>query len=215
MRSAVRRFAMAGLVVLIIGTYVTLAELYEDTVEGTSAGNLSDSAEVAAHSMATLTVEEMQSNYSAVVANLAVAPGSELLDPVTHRLKEDLVLRVRSAAQPSRREYSKGMLPGVFPVPLTIAGHVERWPFDSYKSGPIEVQLFHGGDTTNPPELIPVKFIDHLSGFKVVATKVAGHEAYRMSVRRAMSTAAVRHRHLRRARHHRRPRPFRRDPDDA
>ncbi|MGZ6879841.1 MAG: DUF4436 family protein [Mycobacteriaceae bacterium] len=46
-----------------------------------------------------------------------------------------------------------------------------------------------GGDTTNPPELIPVRFIDHLSGFKVSATKVPGHEAYRMSVRRALSTA--------------------------
>ena len=130
----------------------------------------------------------MQSN-SAVVANLAVSPGSALLDPVTHRLKEDLVLRVRSAAQPSRREYTRGMLPGVFPIPLTIAGHVERWPFDNYTSGPIEVQLFRGGDTTNPPELIPVRFIDHLSGFKVSATKVPGHEAYRMSVRRALSTA--------------------------
>jgi len=62
--------------------------------------------------MATFTVEDMQSNYSAVVANLAVAPGSALLDPLTHRLKEDLVLRVRSAATPSRREYTKGMLPG-------------------------------------------------------------------------------------------------------
>ncbi len=189
MRSAVKRFAMVGLVVLIVGIYVALVELYEDTVEGVAAGNLSDNAEAVAQSTATLTVEEMQSNYSAVVANLAVAPGSALLDPVTHRLKEDLVLRVRSAAQPSRREYTKGMLPGVFPVPLTIAGHVERWPFDNYSSGPIEVQLFRNGDTEKPPELVPVRFIDHLSGFKVSASKVSGHEAYRMSVRRALSTA--------------------------
>jgi Domain of unknown function (DUF4436) len=189
MRSAVRRFAAVGLVVLIVGSYVALVELYKDTVEAVAPGTLSDNAEVAAQSMATLTVEEMQSNYSAVVANLAVAPGPALLDPVTHRLKEDLVLRVRSAAQPTRREYTKGMLPGVFPIPLTIAGHVERWPFDNYVSGPIEVQLFHGGDTTNPPELIPVRLIDHLSGFKVSATEITGHEAYRMTVRRALSTA--------------------------
>ncbi|CPR13379.1 transmembrane protein [Mycobacterium bohemicum DSM 44277] len=188
MRSAVRRFAMAGLVVLIVGVYVVLIGLYEDTVDGAPSGVLSDNAETAPESIATMTVEEVQSNYSAVVANLAVAPGPELLDPVTHRLKEDLVLRVRSAAQPSRREYSKGMLPGVFPVPLTISGHVERWPFDSYSSGPVEVQLFRNGDTTKAPELVPVKIIDHLSGFKVAASKVSGG-AYRLRVRRAMSTA--------------------------
>ncbi|WP_102418706.1 DUF4436 domain-containing protein [Mycobacterium sp. 4858] len=189
MPSAVRRFAIAGLVVLIVATYVALIELYEDTVEGAAPGTLSDNAESVTQSMATLTVEEMQSNYSAVVANLAVSPGPALLDPVTHRLKEDLVLRVRSSAQPSRREYTPGMLPGVFPVPLTIAGHLERWPFDNYASGPIEVQLFPGGDTTKPPELIPVRLIDHLSGFKVSATTIPGHEAYRLSVRRALSTA--------------------------
>ncbi|WP_374022793.1 DUF4436 domain-containing protein [Mycobacterium sp. HNNTM2301] len=189
MRSAVRRFAIVGLIVLILGTYVALVGLYRDTVEGSAPGTLSDNPETAAQSMATLTVEEMQSNYSAVVANVAVAPGPSLLDPVTHRLKDDLVLRVRSSAQPSRREYSPGMLPGVFPLPLTIAGHVERWPFDSYESGPIEVQLFSGGDTTKPPLLIPVRLIDHLSGFKVTMAKVPGHEAYRMHVRRALSTA--------------------------
>lgn len=189
MRSGVRRFAMAGLVVLVLATYVGLVGLYSDTVEGSAPGTLNDNPETAAQSMATLTVEEMQSNYSAVVANVAVAPGPALLDPVTHRLKEDLVLRVRSSAQPSRKDYSPGMLPGVFPLPLTIAGHVERWPFDSYASGPIEVQLFPGGDTTKPPLLIPVRLIDHLSGFKVSMTKIPGQEAYRMQVRRALSTA--------------------------
>ncbi|OBH25757.1 DUF4436 domain-containing protein [Mycobacterium sp. E342] len=189
MRSAVTRFAIAGFVVLVVATYVALFELYESTVQGVAAGNLSDDAETVAHSMATLTVDEMQSNYSAVVVNLAVAPGPELLDPVTHRLKEDLMVRVRSSVQPSRRDYTRGMLPGVFPVPLTVSGHVERWPFDNYASGPIEVQLFPGGDTTKPPELVPVTFIDHLPGFKVSATKIPGHDAYRMSVRRALSTA--------------------------
>ena len=189
MRSAVMKFGVVSLIVLIVATYVALVELYEDTVEDVPANSLSDNPDVTAQSMATLTVEEMQSNYSAVVANLAVSPGSALLDPLTHRLKEDLVLRVRSAAVPSRREYTKGMLPGVFPVPLTIAGHVERWPFDNYSSGPIEVQLFRGADTQNPPELIPVTFIDHLSGFKATASKSNGHEVYRLDVRRSLSTA--------------------------
>ncbi len=189
MRSAVMKFGIVSLIVLIVATYVALVELYEDTVEDVPANSLADNPDVTAQSMATLTVEEMQSNYSAVVANLAVSPGSALLDPLTHRLKEDLILRVRSAAVPSRREYTKGMLPGVFPVPLTIAGHVERWPFDNYTSGPIEVQLFRGADTQNPPELIPVTFIDHLSGFKATASKSNGHEVYRLDVRRSLSTA--------------------------
>lgn len=189
MRSAVIRYGVVGLIVLIVGIYVALVQLYEDTVEGVPANNLTDNPDVVAQTSATLTVEEMQSNYSAVVANLAVSPGSALLDPITHRLKEDLVVRVRSAATPSRREYTKGMIPGVFPVPLTVAGHVERWPFDYYLSGPIEVQLFRGGDTQKPPELIPLTFIDHLSGFKVSASRASGQDVYRLNVRRALSTA--------------------------
>jgi hypothetical protein len=180
---------MVGLIVLIVATYVGLVELYEDTVEGVAANTLTDNPDVVAQSTATLTVEEMQSNNSAVVANLAVSPGSALLDPATHRLKEELLLRVRSAATPTRRSWTKGMLPGVFPVPLTLAGHVERWPFDSYGSGPIEVELSPGGDLQNPPELVPLTFIDHLSGFKASARKVSGHEAYRLNVRRGLSTA--------------------------
>jgi hypothetical protein len=188
MRSAVTRFGIVGLVVLIVGTYISLIALYADTVEGVAAANLNDEVDAVARSTATLTVEEMQSNYSAVVANLAVAPGSELLDPVSHRLNDDLVIRVRSSATPSAREYTKGVLPGVFPVPLTLAGHVERWPFDLYRSGPIEVQLFSGSATRNPPQLIPLRFIDHLSGFKVSASN-AGGKVYRLTVRRAHSTA--------------------------
>jgi hypothetical protein len=188
MRSAVKRFGILGLIAVIVGTYAALVGLYEDSVEGVPPGNLSDSAQAVAETTATLTVEEMQPNYSAVLANLAVSPGSELLDPLTHRLKENLAVRVRSAAAPTRREYTKGMLPGVFPVPLTLAGHVERWPFDNYSSGPIEVQLFRG-DGQSPPELVPVTFIDHLSAFKVSASKVSDQVCYRLSVRRALSTA--------------------------
>lgn len=189
MGSSVRRFGIVGLIALIIGAYIALAALYADTVESTAAANLTDEAGVAAHSTATLTVEEMQSNYGAVTANLAVSPGVELLDPVTHRLNQHLVIRVRSSATPSAREYAKGVLPGIFPVPLTLAGHVERWPFDLYHSGPIEVQLFRDDATQSPPELIPVRFIDHLSGFKVSASKSGAQQVYRMSVQRAHSTA--------------------------
>lgn len=189
MRSALTKLGVMGLIVLVAGAYVALIALYADTVENVAANNLSDSPDVVTQSAATLTVEEMQSNYSAVVANLAISLGSELLDPLTHRLKEDVILRVRSAATPTRREYTKGMLPGVFPVPLTLAGHVERWPFDHYHSGPIQLELFRGANTENPPDLVRLTFIDHLPGFKVVPSNANGHEVYRLDVRRSTSTA--------------------------
>jgi hypothetical protein len=188
MRSAVLRFGVVGLIVLVVVTYIALVLAYEDSIEGVAANTLTDSPDMVDHPVATFTVDQMESNYSAVVANLAVSPGSALLDPLTHRLKEDIVLRVRSAAVLTRREYSKGTLPGVFPVPLTVAGQVATWPFDDYHSGPIEVQLFRGTDSQNSPELAPVTVIDHLPGFKVAASKADGQEVYRLNVRRSLST---------------------------
>ncbi|BBZ45731.1 DUF4436 domain-containing protein [Mycobacterium parmense] len=185
MRTAVTRFGIVSLVVVIVGAYAASLMFY---ARSSSATNVFDGPAGSDGTTATLSVEEMQPNYSAVVANLAVLPGPALLDPLTHRLKEDLTLRVRSAAAPTHREYTRGMLPGVFPVPLTLAGHLERWPFDHYRSGPIEVQLFHGGGTT--PELVPVTFVDHLSGWQVGASKPSDNAPYRLNLRRAPSTAA-------------------------
>jgi hypothetical protein len=51
-------------------------------------------------------------------------PGPELLDPATDGLKQDLTVAVTSATTPIRRTWSKGMLPGVFPVPITLARDV-------------------------------------------------------------------------------------------
>jgi hypothetical protein len=55
MRSAVIRFGVMGLMVLIVGIYVALVGLYEDTVEGVPANNLSDNPDVFAQTSATLT----------------------------------------------------------------------------------------------------------------------------------------------------------------
>ncbi len=138
---------------------------------------------------ATLTVEDIQSNYSVLVANLAISPSSALLDPRTQHLNEDLGLRVRSVATPTRRTYTKGMLPGVFPVPLTIAGEIEKWPFDHYHSGPIEVELLRGGSET-VVERVPVTFVNHLAGWRVDANNGNGVGPYRVSVERSLSAAA-------------------------
>jgi len=88
-------------------------------------------------------------------------------------------------ATPTRRTWTKGMLPGVFPVPLTIAGEIENWPFDHYGSGPVEIELMHGPG--NVPERVPVTFVNHLAGWQV---SVDGSGPYRVRVHRSASAGA-------------------------
>lgn len=177
------KFGILGLVVAVIAAYVASVALYANS------GTWHHPPEVAAtgdKTTATLTVQDVQSNYSVLVANLAVSPGSALLDPRTQHLNQDLSLRVRSVATPTRRTYTKGMLPGVFPVPLTIAGEIEKWPFDRYRSGPIEVELLRGGDES-VIERVPVTFVNHLPGWRV---DTRGSGPYRVNLQRSLSAAA-------------------------
>src|ERR1700684_336618 len=92
----------------------------------------------------TLDAVSMSNDYRELVGDLIIKPGPALVDPATDSLKQDLTVAVTSATTPVRRTYSRGMLPGVFPVPLTLAHDVERWPFDSYDTGPIMVEVFAG-----------------------------------------------------------------------
>jgi hypothetical protein len=180
------RFGIAGLVAVVIAAYVASVVLYANG--GTSRPE-EESPASADKTTATLTVEEVQSNYSVLVANLSLSPGSALLDPETQHLKEDLGIRVRSTATPARRTWNKGMLPGVFPVPLTLAGHIEQWPFDHYHSGPIEVELLHGGSEA-VIERIPVTFVNHMAGWQVSASNANGLGPYRVNLERSLSAAA-------------------------
>lgn len=190
-RKRLTKYSIAGLVVLIVCIYVTSIHLYAGTVQNVAANNLADTTENSDQTVATFTAEEMQPTNGGVVANLAVTPGTEILDPHTHRLKEDLVLAIRSAAQPNRRDFARGTLPGVFPAPLTLAGHPERWPFDQYHSGPIEVQVIHDDAGRNATELVPITFIDHVPGLIVSASQIPGQKAYRLTVRRSLSHVVV------------------------
>ena len=206
------RFGIVGLIVLIIGAYVAR---WLSMRHGTAKPLLSLKPRVRATDRGDVECGRRCSRTRPWLANLAVSPGSALLDPVTHRLKEDLVLRVRSAAQPVGREYTRGMLPGIFPVPLTLAGHINVGPSIDTVRGPSRSNSC-AADTRPPPELIPVIFIDHLSGFKVSATKVHRPRGrIRVSVRRALSTAVFGIVILRRAHRHRRPGPFRCGSDAA
>jgi hypothetical protein len=136
----------------------------------------------------TLDVVSISSNYSELVGDLIIRPGPALVDPVTDALKQDLTVAVTSVTTPVRRTYSKGMLPGVFPVPLTLARDVERWPFDTYYTGPITVTLFTGAAQT--PERANVTFVDRLAGWKVDVARVNANAfaPYEVQLQRSPST---------------------------
>src|SRR6202000_528866 len=133
--------------------------------------NSAASQRIPAHSVATsggttvtLDAVSISNNYRELVGDLIIKPGPALVDPATDSLKQDLTVAVTSATTPIRRTYSRGMLPGAFPVPLPLAHVVERWPFDSYDTGPITVEVFTGPEQL--PERANLAFVDGLSGWK-------------------------------------------------
>jgi hypothetical protein len=137
----------------------------------------------------TLDLQDVQSSNTVLVTNLAIAPGPALLDPVTHGLKEDLSVIVTSAVSPTKRTWTKDMLPGTFPVPLTLAGNVADWPFDRYVSGPITVELFRGPGQV--PERATVTFVDRLAGWKIdVPTPEKADAPYQVKLQRSAGTVA-------------------------
>jgi len=194
------RFGVLGLIVAFVGAYAASVALY--ATSGMSDRHETESptaSDVTGVTGVTLNVEEVQSNYSVLSANLIFSPGSDLLDPQTQHLKEDLSLRVRSVATPVRRTWVKGMLPGMFPVPLTLAGEINDWPFDRYRTGPVEIELIRGGaenaEKENTigsfPQRVPVTFVDHISGWDINTTSDAdGLGPYQLSLRRSASALA-------------------------
>jgi len=137
----------------------------------------------------TLDVQSIQNSYSQLVGDMIVSPGPELLDPATNGLKEELTVAVTSATTPVKRTWSKGMLPGVFPVPLTLARDVEQWPFDRYDTGPITVELFTG--KAQVPERANVTFIDRLPGWRIHVVRASNANAlapYHVELQRSAST---------------------------
>jgi Domain of unknown function (DUF4436) len=136
----------------------------------------------------TLNVVSIQNNYSELIGDLIVKPGPELLDSETDGLKQDLTVAVTSVTTPVKRTWSKGMLPGVFPVSLTLAHDVERWPFDSYYTGPITVSLFTGAGQA--PERANVTIVERLTGWKAQVNRVGANALapYEIDLQRSTST---------------------------
>jgi len=160
--AAIAPVVVAGVMIM------TIAVLYFDSAESQRLPALG--TPTASGTTVTLNVVSIANTYNELVGDLVIKPGPGLVDPATDGLRQDLTVAVTSVTTPTRRTYSKGMLPGVFPVPLTLARDVERWPFDSYYTGPITVTLFTGAAQT--PERVNVTFADRLAGWKVMVGRV-------------------------------------------
>ena len=181
------RLRVIALVGVVACAMLTSIVLY---VDGAGSQRISvHGAPTGSGTTVTLDVVNIQNTYSELVGDLIVKPGPELLDPATDGLKQDLTVAVTSATTPIRRTWSKGMLPGVFPVPITLARDVERWPFDSYYTGPITVSLFTG--SRQLPERANVTFVDRLTGWKVDVRRANNASAlapYEVDLQRSAST---------------------------
>jgi hypothetical protein len=179
-----------GVVVLlgtIVGAVVLSMVLY---VNGSASQNiLAHGKPTASGTTVSLSLVNVQNSYTELVGDLAVKPGPGLVDESSYALKDDLTVAVTSVTTPVRRTWTKGMLPGVFPVPLTLARDRERWPFDSYHTGPITITLFVGPSQT--PERANVTFEDLVGGWKVQVNRVNNTNEsapYVLELRRAPST---------------------------
>jgi hypothetical protein len=182
------RLRLAVIALVVIGcVMVTTVVLY---VDGAASQRIpAHGAPASAGTTVTLDVVSISNNYSELVGDLIIKPGPALVDSATDGLKQDLTVAVTSVTTPVRRTYSKGMLPGVFPVPLTLARDVERWPFDTYYTGPITVTLFTG--TGQVAERANVTFVDRLAGWKVQVARVNNANAlapYEIQLQRSAST---------------------------
>lgn len=181
------KFSIAALGVLISAYLATIA-LYAGTGLGRPHGLVEGQATPDGTTV-TMDIEELQSVKGVLTANLTVDPGATLLDPETSGLTEELTVVVTSVVAPTKRTWSKGTVPGVFPVPLTITGDPSNWPFDRYASGPITVELIHSGVR----ERAWVTFVDRIPGWTVgiEAGSIGDQPApYRVDLRRSPSTAA-------------------------
>jgi hypothetical protein len=182
------RIRLGVIALLVVAcAMITTVVLY---VEGAASQRIpAHGAPTSGGTTVSLDVVSISNNYSELVGDLIIRPGPALVDPATDGLKQDLTVAVTSVTTPVRRTYSKGMLPGVFPVPLTLARDVERWPFDSYYTGPITVTLFTGA--AQVPERVNVTFVDRLAGWKVNVARVNDSNPlapYEVQLQRSPST---------------------------
>jgi hypothetical protein len=183
------RLGIFGLV-LFIAAYVTSVVLYAQSGMGHSreiSGSgvkSSDSTEV------TVDVEEIQSKSSLLQANLSIAPAPEMLDPVTHALKDDLTLVASSVLSTGKRTWRKGSMVDVARISGALDGDIADWPFDRYHTGPISIEVFSGADQI--PQPVTITLVDRLLGWKIEVNHVGVGERspYQLNLYRSPSTVA-------------------------
>jgi hypothetical protein len=183
------RLGIVG-VAVFIAAYVASIVLYINDGMG-HPHQVAESPPSSGGTRVTVDVEDIQSDNSLLVANYNISPGPELLDPVTHDLRENLSLLVTSEVSASKHTWSKGTLPDVFRVSVTVTGDVADWPFDRYHSGPLTVRLFSGA--AQEPVTPKVVMVDRLLGWKVDVAHVNHADAlspYWVDLHRSRSTVA-------------------------
>lgn len=177
-----------GMTVFFIASYVVTVALYHKAGCGCPR-QLTEGRAAADGTTVTIDIEDLQTVKGTLTGKVTITPGSGLLDPATHGLKEELSIAVHSAVTPTKRTWAKGMVPGEFPVPLTVSGNSANWPFDHYETGPITVDVLRGDSPA--PERISAIFVDHIAGWK---NEITGDEAtggpYRVTLHRSPSTVA-------------------------
>jgi hypothetical protein len=133
--------------------------------------------------------DSMKSDSSVLIVNVTVAPAPELMDPVTHMLKDDLNIVISSAVTSSKHTWQKDTLPDVFRVSLAVAGDVANWPFDQYHSGPIVAELSSGPAYAQVPTTVTL--VNRLLGWEVKVTPANGASEvgpYQVQLNRSPST---------------------------
>jgi Domain of unknown function (DUF4436) len=183
------RLGIFGLV-LFIAAYVSSVVLYAQSGMGHSREITGIGAKASDWTDVTVDVEEIQSKSSLLQANLNITPAPQLLDPVTHALKEDLTLVAASVLTTGKRTWRKGTMVDVIRISGALDGDVADWPFDRYHTGPIDIEVSSGADQI--PQPVAITLVDRLLGWKIEVNHVGvgEHSPYRLDLYRSPSTVA-------------------------
>ena len=182
-----RLLLILGMAVFFIASYVVTVGLYERAGCGCPR-QLTDGQAAADGTTVTIDLEDLLTVKGTLAGKVTINPGPALLDSATHGLTEDLSIAVHSAVTPTKRSWTKGMVPGEFPVPLTVSGNSSKWPFDHYQTGPITVDILRG-DSTVPQRISPI-FVDHIAGWRNEIASDRESGPYRVMLHRSPSTVA-------------------------
>lgn len=182
-----RLLLILGMAVFFIASYVITVGLYERAGCGCPR-QLTDGQAAADGTTVTIDLEDLLTVKGTLAGKVTINPGPALIDSAAHGLTEDLSIAVHSAVTPTKRSWTKGMVPGEFPVPLTVSGNSSKWPFDHYQTGPITVDILRGNSTV-PQRIAPI-FVDHIAGWRNEIASDREGGPYRVTLHRSPSTVA-------------------------